>query len=291
MNPEVHAASDHSTSEQSRGAEQSVDLAPEDDGSERVDLVEFGVQQALPVEGGEPDWDSGPATTVEEYLKRVRWEASRCEQTTRADIDPQQFDEHRTEYFPREDLPECSEGRKPTVRWMVGCLEDFKKLRQAFEELDNADEDENEELPIGVLIQVDARLTKNTTDADSEVLSCLEENRKPQLMEVQQLGMVETVDFLQAHVDNLLVQPKENTIRKIQAIWLYALMARLHKPVPPDISCTLLSLLRFCLKARANTGEEKLGKVLPLVNLMIVVCGVYFGQDETLAGLIDVTLD
>lgn len=32
----------------------------------------FGIKQALPVGEGEPDWESGPAVTAEEYLKRVR---------------------------------------------------------------------------------------------------------------------------------------------------------------------------------------------------------------------------
>ena len=34
---------------------------------------EFGIYQCLPVDDAEPDWESGEAATVEEYLRRVRW--------------------------------------------------------------------------------------------------------------------------------------------------------------------------------------------------------------------------
>ena len=51
---------------------------------EEVDRRQYGIYQALPVEEGDPDWESGEATSVEEYLKRVRqapapgaWRAAR----------------------------------------------------------------------------------------------------------------------------------------------------------------------------------------------------------------------
>ena len=37
-----------------------------------LDLRQYGIYRALPVYG-EPDFDSGPPTTAEEYLRRVRW--------------------------------------------------------------------------------------------------------------------------------------------------------------------------------------------------------------------------
>ena len=36
-----------------------------------LDLRQYGIYRALPVYG-EPDFDSGPPTTAEEYLRRVR---------------------------------------------------------------------------------------------------------------------------------------------------------------------------------------------------------------------------
>lgn len=37
-----------------------------------IDRREFGIYPCLPVEPGEPDWESGEPQTVEEYLRRVR---------------------------------------------------------------------------------------------------------------------------------------------------------------------------------------------------------------------------
>ncbi len=37
-----------------------------------ADRREFGLYQCLPVEPGEPEWDTEEPETVEEYLRRVR---------------------------------------------------------------------------------------------------------------------------------------------------------------------------------------------------------------------------
>lgn len=37
-----------------------------------TDKRQYGIYQALPVDDSEPDWASGEAATVEEYLRRVR---------------------------------------------------------------------------------------------------------------------------------------------------------------------------------------------------------------------------
>ena len=42
-----------------------------------LDLRQYGIYRALPVYG-EPDFDSGPPTTAEEYLRRVRWARHAC---------------------------------------------------------------------------------------------------------------------------------------------------------------------------------------------------------------------
>lgn len=41
----------------------------DEDGDKR----QYGIYQALPVDDAEPDWESGEAATVEEYLRRVRY--------------------------------------------------------------------------------------------------------------------------------------------------------------------------------------------------------------------------
>lgn len=252
------------------------------------DMQEYGVHQALPVEDGEPDWESGPATTVEEYMKRVRWEAAQCARTTRAEIDPGQFDGKRTQYIPATatESADCMEGRKPVVSWMVKCLEDFKRLRETFQEMDR--DGETSSLPIGVDMRLDGGFPAT---ADSCV-DDLEDEEAPELHKVQQLDQVETGQLLQSQVEKLISQ-QENTISRNQAMWCYTLMARLLKPCSPDVSSTLLLLLNFCKRIRAGVvvTNESSKQVLPLANLLIVLCGIYFGQDETMAGVIDIDIE
>ncbi|GIL82412.1 hypothetical protein Vretimale_11850 [Volvox reticuliferus] len=69
------------------------DEEEDDDGAmvssddEEYNLSQFGIAQALPVPDGLPDIDAGPPQTAEEYLRWVRFEASRCPRITRKDID------------------------------------------------------------------------------------------------------------------------------------------------------------------------------------------------------------
>ncbi|GIL59397.1 hypothetical protein Vafri_14263 [Volvox africanus] len=68
------------------GEEDDEAMASSDD--EEYNLSHFGIAQALPVLDGSPDIDAGPPQTAEEYLRWVRFEASRCPRITRKDIDP-----------------------------------------------------------------------------------------------------------------------------------------------------------------------------------------------------------
>lgn len=94
----------------------------------------FGARPALPVSDGEPDWDCESPNTAEEYLKRVRWEAAQCPQTTKAKLDVSVFDSKRTKYIsqfkPVADAPGYC---KPTIAWIKQTLIDFQKLRRYFE--------------------------------------------------------------------------------------------------------------------------------------------------------------
>ncbi|GLI70168.1 hypothetical protein VaNZ11_014791 [Volvox africanus] len=67
------------------GEEEDEAMASSDD--EEYNLSHFGIAQALPVLDGSPDIDAGPPQTAEEYLRWVRFEASRCPRITRKDID------------------------------------------------------------------------------------------------------------------------------------------------------------------------------------------------------------
>lgn len=62
---------------------------------------------------------AGEPTTAEEYLKRVRYEASRCQQIVRSNIDPEAFAGRQTAYFREPDsILDAPKWAKPTTAWV-----------------------------------------------------------------------------------------------------------------------------------------------------------------------------
>ena len=56
------------------GAQEMASSVDDDEGVDREteqDLRQYGIYRALPV-SGQPDFDSGPPNSAEEYLRRVR---------------------------------------------------------------------------------------------------------------------------------------------------------------------------------------------------------------------------
>jgi hypothetical protein len=82
---------------------------------------------------------AGEPTTAEEYLRRVRYEAVRCPQVVRADIDTSVFEAKRTSYIPRaatEELPASPDWALPSPPWVRTFVQEFQQLRAALEQLE-----------------------------------------------------------------------------------------------------------------------------------------------------------
>ena len=63
--------------------------------------------------------------------------------------------------------------------------------------------------------------------------------------------------------------------------WIYGLMARLEKPLDPDVCSSLRSLASVCARQRkvlVEKGEE--GEVLNTLALFICIVAKYFGQAD-----------
>ena len=69
-----------------------------------------------------------------------------------------------------------------------------------------------------------------------------------------------------------------------RALWLYALLARLEKPLHRNESALLRSILRTCCKLRAV--EKNCSNTLPLLNVLIAIVGVYFEQGPQVMSLV-----
>lgn len=72
----------------------------------------------------------------------------------------------------------------------------------------------------------------------------------------------------------------------LRAQWLFALAARLEKPCTPDVAAGFRALLRHCCRLRAGLTNVA-DPLLPALNVLIVVAGAYFAQDEQLCSVVD----
>lgn len=76
----------------------------------------------------------------------------------------------------------------------------------------------------------------------------------------------------------------------LRAMWLYALLAKIHRPLHPEVLAAIRLLLRYCAEKRANLkeGSNDTAELLPRLNLLIAISGGYFGQDEQMAAMFDI---
>lgn len=92
---------------------------------------------------------------------------------------------------------------------------------------------------------------------------------------------------------NLGIAVSQDTcvLNRLQALWIYALMARVHRPLNDETTASLRSLLQHCTRQRVSLLDSEAQTALPFINILILLSGVFFGQDETYAGMIEVGSD
>lgn len=74
-----------------------------------------------------------------------------------------------------------------------------------------------------------------------------------------------------------LLEP-ENTITRIDCLWLFALCAAVDTPLDADTCAALRSLLRKC--ANIRVGKAELDDEVVMLNILATISGRYFGQSE-----------
>ena len=73
----------------------------------------------------------------------------------------------------------------------------------------------------------------------------------------------------------------DNTVRPEMGPWIYALMAKLEKPLYPDVESELRNLIKDCREQRVKVVKD--GSDLEIVNsltLFICLAAKYFGQKD-----------
>lgn len=72
---------------------------------------------------------------------------------------------------------------------------------------------------------------------------------------------------------------EENDINQQRGQWLYALLAKLEKPLKPEMCSVIRTLARSCSSCRAKLAVAE-NPLLPQLNLFICLVGRYFDQTD-----------
>ncbi|TDH68940.1 hypothetical protein CCR75_000968 [Bremia lactucae] len=250
---------------------------------------------ALPVEGaGAVDMEfirlqmqqGHPPQNVQEYLWRVRLEAENIPDVVVApDIDPRRFDVQQTSNMPKLEafaVDELDASRFPDNEWKRNLLANFAELRQLIACWE-AIGPPKAKTAIEGDVPLEIQRTKVPRMSDEEgwihFFFGKEEVKHsatlPHLRLLLQFDQVLTRRLLDYHAAWL--SDDMTSLSRAQAVWIYALLARLDKPVQATVAATIQQILRSCWTLRSEL--ESLSEVqLKLLNILIVIAGDFFGQ-------------
>ncbi|KAL4442036.1 hypothetical protein ABPG77_011297 [Micractinium sp. CCAP 211/92] len=300
-----------------------------------ADRREFGLYQCLPVEPGEPEWDTEEPETVEEYLRRVRYEARQLpdvvtapslpptassDQHTAADaLHSQQAggsgQQQHVPHMQRRDaaglhaqlgssylaadpgVQDCEPRLKPSSAWTRDFLQQFARLRrrlQREQEMLNNQVGTSRSGGGGGGAAVRLSLLGDAASAvmTAEKLAALQLDPPSDAMpELQQLRGLDQLQVRRQLHSAIHAAVEEETVAPEAAAMLYALSARIEKPLHAGTCALYRQLLRHCAAQRAALGSSgdgaACGPHLAHLNILITIAGAYFGQDEELATMWD----
>jgi len=255
--------------------------------------------RAFIVEGETPPSDE-PPVSGDDYLRRVRWEARRCPQVVVSKIDPRQYDNKQTQFanIPPP-CPPAPPGMTPLPSWEDAFLSIFSELRQKLNYLSTQSKPK---LSITLPRLTDAKgwthlcfgypspsdsPSSSTKEPPSPPISTGQtvpsSNQKsnskyplpPLLSIILQLDHVSISSLLQYHIEWL----ETKILTRERALWIFALLTRLDKPLDADMAASLRKLLRRASVLRSQLKDAG-GETLPSLNIIIVIVAKYFGQQE-----------
>lgn len=166
----------------------------------------------------------------------------------------------------------------PSGRWKEDLLDSFDISRTFVEKLYRSFE--------GGDAEADAEIP-DKDEIDDWYLYCFEGDGQPPLVSILiQLDYVTCEEVLGHHILWLLSKD-EPALGPHESVWLYALLTRIDMPLNPDAASNIRSLLVFCSNVRSLLErvdecdrDERWGERLACANVLIVLCGNYFDQEE-----------
>lgn len=216
------------------------------------------LQPSLPVgrvDGSEEPFSGAAPQSAAEYLRRVRAEALRIPDIMLADgqADRSYEDEVDTNLRP----PQWA----PPAAWTRSVLADLAELRVRLGVYSSNGLGTNRET-----------IVPKMKDGDAWRQFC--DDTPPRTRLVLQFDSAMTQAVLAHHVRWV---DDEDSLTDARARWLYAILARLEKPLHRDVLAVLRRLVKRLLVLRAALADTD-HPCLPKLQLLIVVAGLYFGQ-------------
>ncbi|GMF52440.1 unnamed protein product [Phytophthora fragariaefolia] len=247
------------------------------EGEEAVDvqLIRRRMQQGLPPQD------------VQEYLWRVRIEAEGIPDVVVApDVDPRQFDVQQTSNMPTLQsfgLEEAKPERVPDDKWKRELLADFAELRQLIARWEAIGPPKAETVARGdAPTEILRTKVPRMSDEDGWVAFFFGKPgtevsaTPPHLRLLLQFDQVLTRRLLDYHAA-WLSEEDATPLSRARAVWIYALLARLDKPVHANVAATIRQILRRCWTLRSEL-EAPSEIQLKSLNILIVIAGDFFGQ-------------
>ncbi|TYZ60481.1 hypothetical protein PybrP1_006925 [[Pythium] brassicae (nom. inval.)] len=244
-----------------------------------------------------------PPADVHEYLWRVRIEAEGIpDVVVAAHVDPRQFDARQTANMPL--LAPLAVPADPALlpreSWRRALLADFAELRQLIARWQELGAPESEP-SVSAGEELLRTLVPRMADADGwRAFFFGRAATPPHLRLLLQFDQVLTRRLLEYHAEWL---EDVTALSRARAVWVYALLARLDKPVHAGVAATIRQLLRRCWHLRgglrleggereegeaagaAALAEEEVGKKeakaeSPRVQLQALNTGILCGQGK-----------
>ncbi|CAI5714874.1 unnamed protein product [Hyaloperonospora brassicae] len=227
-----------------------------------------------------------PPQDVQEYLWRVRLEAEDLPDIVVAsDVDARQYDAQQTSNIPTLQSfgdEKTTLDRLPDEEWTRNLLADFAELRQLIARWECVGPPPAEAHGAGDGANERARTkVPKMSDEDGWALFFFGKPgfetsaTPPHLRLLLQFDQVLTRKLLDYHAAWL--SEEATSLSRARAVWMYALMARLDKPVHAGVAATIRQILRRCWILRCEL-EMPSGVQLKSLNVLIVIAGHFFGQ-------------
>jgi len=224
------------------GGDESEDTSDVNDGA--------GFQRpSLPVKG-EPNFESGPPTDAAEYLRRVKFEARGLPNVV---VTREKYTNKQASYLPAiEKSARSPPELLPSAEWEQQFGSDFSDIRQSLIRYTLVHFKARQQMQFDLKLPGlrDGSAWKRLLLGeiiDDDRNDQVDVGYKPQLSLVCRLDQVTTRMLI-----NLLVHQCESSVSRQVALWLFALLLRLDKPIDADMSATLRHLYRQLSKIRAT---------------------------------------